>query len=369
MNNTLLDWLATGPDKQKLVSFNHTNIIKGQDFCDKVSCFYSQLQQHPEQRWLLSANDSSIFAAALCAGLLAGKTIILPANTQPGTIANIEHAFDGILSTQELSKNHPFIPLNQAITKSNSSWPRAASLGDIVLYTSGSSGQPKSVTKSLTQLDAEVSTLEQTFASAMGQCSIISTVSHQHIYGLLFTVLWPLCTQRPFLSELIAYPETLSYYLTLMPNLCLISSPAQLSRLPNALENQLQQQSPRLIFSSGGALSANAAQGMFNCYHQFPIEVFGSTETGGIAYRQQTTSQTPWQVFTGISIKQAANGALQIQSPYLPNSTTWHTCDDSVELLSPEQFTLLGRLDRTVKVAKTRLISADGATTYGQRLD
>lgn len=141
-----------------------------------------------------------------------------------------------------------------------------------------------------------------------------------------------------------------------MPNLCLISSPAQLSRLPDALEKQLQHRSPSLIFSSGGPLSFEAATDIERCYRQLPIEIFGSTETGGIAYRRQHHADEPWQIFSPVSIKQdEGDGALCIQSSYLENTQLWHKCDDSIELINPQQFTLLNRLDRIVKVEEKRI--------------
>ncbi len=226
--------------------------------------------------------------------------------------------------------------------------------GELLLFTSGSSGQPKAVRKRLQQLDAEVSVLEQTFAAHLPHCSVIATVSHQHIYGLLFKILWPLAASRPFLSDLVEYPETLSYYTALFPNLCLISSPAQLSRLPDALEHERQLHTPSLIFSSGGPLSLEAAQGVKRCYGSLPIEVYGSTETGGIGYRRQQSSDTPWQAFAPMELSNDSDGALLLRSPYLEDDGQYR-CEDKVRLLGEGQFCLEGRLDRIVKIEEKRL--------------
>lgn len=356
MNNLLLNWLKTGPNTQQLISFNHHAIMTSTRFCAQVTYLYQQLSDQPTQRWLLAAKQSDLFAAGLCAGLLAGKTLILPANTQAGTITQLEHQFDAVIADEPICDAKIYIPLTSDITPPAAKWPKSTQLGELILFTSGSSGEAKAVPKSIAQLDAEVSTLERTFADHLPHCSVVSTVSHQHIYGLLFKILWPLAANRPFLSEQIEYPETLSYYLAIMPNLCLISSPAQLSRLPDALDKQLQHRSPSLIFSSGGPLSFEAATDIERCYRQLPIEIFGSTETGGIAYRRQHHADEPWQIFSPVSIKQDEDdGALCIQSSYLENTQLWHKCDDSIELINPQQFTLLNRLDRIVKVEEKRI--------------
>ncbi|MCL1143520.1 AMP-binding protein [Shewanella gaetbuli] len=356
MNNLLLNWLQNGPNDHQLISFNHHDIMNSVRFSSQVAYLHQQLTQQDATHWLLSAKRSDLFAAGLCAGLLAGKTIILPPNTQPGTVAELNHHFDAVIADEPISEVKTYVPLTSDITPPQANWPKSQQLGELLLFTSGSSGQPKSITKTVAQLDAEVSTLESTFADRLPHCSIVSTVSHQHIYGLLFKILWPLAAGRPFLSEQIEYPETLNYYLAIMPNLCLVSSPAQLSRLPDALDNQLQHRHPSLIFSSGGPLSFKAANDIQQCYNQLPIEVFGSTETGGIAYRRQRTESQPWQVFDAVKIKQQGeDGALCIQSPYLQDDQQWYTCDDSIELLSDTQFNLLNRLDRIVKIEEKRI--------------
>ncbi|QIR13302.1 AMP-binding protein [Shewanella aestuarii] len=359
MDNLLLNWFKNGPNTQQLISFNHHDIVTSERFTAQVAFLYHQLISHNSQRWLLAAKQSDLFAAALCAGLLAGKTIILPANTQPGTISELNHQFDAVIADSPICEIKAFISLTHELALPAGKWPKVTKFGELILFTSGSSGEPKAIRKNITQLDAEVSILDHTFAAHLPHCSVLATVSHQHIYGLLFKILWPLAAQRPFLSDQIEYPETLSYYLAIMPNLCLVSSPAQLSRLPEALENQPQNNRPSLIFSSGGPLSYQAANDILHCYGQLPIEIFGSTETGGIAHRRQLTQQEPWQTFSAISIKQTGNnGVLCIKSPYLENSDQWYRCDDSIDLISSHQFHLLNRVDRIVKIEEKRISMA-----------
>ena len=362
MTQLLKNWLTQGPFAQQLISFNHHDLVTGALFTNQVAYFYEQLLAAPEKKWLLASDASDLFAVGLCAALLAGKEIILPANIQKGTLSELTHEFDGILSDKPLCESHAFILLKKELSLPNKPWPASEAMGDLVLFTSGSSGEPKAIRKTLTQLDIEVSVLEHTFAEHLPHCSVISTVSHQHIYGLLFKILWPLAASRPFLSEQIEYPETLSYYTALLPNLCLISSPAQLSRLPKALEHERQLRSPSLVFSSGGPLSFNAATGINQCYGHLPIEIFGSTETGGIAYRRQHEADEPWQVFDRILIDQdLTDGALLLKSPYLADDE-WLRCEDKIEPTENGQFRLKGRLDRIVKIEEKRLSLAQMET-------
>lgn len=355
MTQLLNNWLLHGPAAQQLISFNHHDIVTGSLFTAQVAHYHQLLSRSNAQKWLLACDSSDLFAVGLCAALLAGKDIILPANTQTGTLSELTHQFDAVLADHPLCETKAYIHLNRELSLPTNHWPQCTAFGQLILFTSGSSGEPKAVNKSVAQLDAEVTVLEQTFAEHLPHCSVISTVSHQHIYGLLFKILWPLAASRPFLSELIEYPETLSYYTALLPNLCLISSPAQLSRLPHALDNERQSRSPSLIFSSGGPLNYEAAQGIAHCYGHLPIEVFGSTETGGIAYRRQTSQAQAWLAFDNVMIDQDKNdGALLLKSPYLAD-TAWLRTEDQITLVGDNQFQLLGRLDRIVKIEEKRL--------------
>ncbi|QFU24825.1 AMP-binding protein [Shewanella eurypsychrophilus] len=355
MTELLKSWLSKGPSSQQLISFDHHDIVTGGVFTSQVAHIHEQLSQSSSQRWLLACEASDLFAVGLCAALLAGKQVILPANTQPGSLSELNNEFDGVLSDVALCEDKAFVMLKKEFPSSKYEWPSLDKLGKLVLFTSGSSGQPKAVYKTIKQLDTEVSILEQTFAAHLPHCSVISTVSHQHIYGLLFKILWPLAASRPFLSDIVEYPETLTYYTSLFPNLCLISSPAQLSRLPEALDHEQMMRSPSLVFSSGGPLSFEAAQGITHCYGHPPIEVFGSTETGGIAYRRQTQTDQPWQAFSNIQISQdPKDGALTLQSPYLEDDN-WLRCEDKIELIEPGIFHLAGRLDRIIKIEEKRV--------------
>ena len=67
----------------------------------------------------------------------------------------------------------------------------------LVIHTSGSNGEPVAIPRRLAQLDAEVRALQQAFGAGLDEALVLGTVSHQHIYGLLFRVLWPLAAGRP----------------------------------------------------------------------------------------------------------------------------------------------------------------------------
>ncbi len=128
-----------------------------------------------------------------------------------------------------------------------------------------------------------------------------------------------------------------------------ISSPAHLKRLDqgspwNGIANL------SAVFSSGGALQHEAAQQILACSGQSVIEIYGSTESGGIGWRQQDSA---WTLFAGISLTQTDDG-WQLHSPYLFDQAELRL-DDQISLQEDGRFILHGRLDRIVKVEEKRV--------------
>ncbi|WP_264080771.1 AMP-binding protein [Paracidovorax avenae] len=214
--------------------------------------------------------------------------------------------------------------------------------------------------KTLAQFQAEVATLEALWGEAIGGAGFIATAPHAHFYGLLFRVLWPLATGRVFDAATIDTPSLLHERLACFaPAAVLVSSPAQLTRLPELLPLGGLRTVLRHVFSSGGPLPAGTALVFRQQFGEAPTEVFGSTETGGIGWRQQAEDDA-WTPMPGMRITRGEQGALQLRSPFLPDPDAVFEMDDAVAI-SPGggRFRLLGRLDRTVKIEEKRVSLPD----------
>jgi acyl-coenzyme A synthetase/AMP-(fatty) acid ligase/3-hydroxymyristoyl/3-hydroxydecanoyl-(acyl carrier protein) dehydratase len=168
--------------------------------------------------------------------------------------------------------------------------------------------------------------------------------------GLLFRVLWPLCAGRAFLRRAQPFPEDMQRTSLEQPKFAWVASPALLKRMGDNLD-WTALQPLRQLFSSGGALPVEAAQLLHGQLGQWPTEIYGSSETGGIAWRQ---GDTPWQPFAGVELGVNAEGALRLTSPYLPAGHCEQTAD-AVELQVDGRFVLRGRLDRIVKLEEKRI--------------
>ncbi len=242
----------------------------------------------------------------------------------------------------------------------------------LVVFTSGSSGEPTAIVKQLHQLFDEVRALEAEFGARLDGATIHATVSHQHIYGLLFRVLWPLAAGRPTAAQRVAYLEDLhSAPGPGSGRLALIASPAHLKRLQLAVTGDLPQRLAA-VFSSGGPLPAEALGPCAERLGQTPIEVYGSSETGGVAWRQRPPGAgdaEPWRALPGVEW-QLSDGQLQLRSAHI-GGDDWYTAADHARAEGPG-FVLLGRADRIVKVEEKRVSLAaveQALTSSGQVLE
>jgi acyl-coenzyme A synthetase/AMP-(fatty) acid ligase/3-hydroxymyristoyl/3-hydroxydecanoyl-(acyl carrier protein) dehydratase len=348
-------------------------------------------------RWALHADDAFDFAAALFGAWHAGKVVVLPGDAQPATLARLRACTDGLagdlpgaLARAPLADGlHPLRPLDLDATS-------------LVIHTSGTSGEPLAIGKRLAQLDAEVHALEARFGALCdsgrlpanlapdatashlrlpdighedGPPAIWGTVSHQHIYGLLFRVLWPLAAARPIVCERLVYPEDIAARLgapggaaasdpgargapALPPNIpaVLVTSPAHLRRLPAHLDWSGARAALRAVFSSGGPLPVEAAEATRELVGAAPVEVYGSSETGGVAWRQRARHGDTWQPLPGVHFRIEEDGALGVQSAHLPDAAWWRTADRAAPAgVGMDGFELLGRADRVVKIEEKRV--------------
>lgn len=338
-----------------LVAVGEGGDVDWSAFVSDIAGFAQALKQHAGKRWILHCDDSYTFAVSFFALFCANKEVLLPPNKQRNTILEMEKHADGILSdfVNVTQLPHLYISADHVFARGNEKLPILdADRCILSLFTSGSEGEPKRIAKKLSQLETEVAELERRWGNTPEISRVWSTVSHQHIYGLLFKVLWPLAAGRPFTRTLVQYPEEFFQTAQSAGKAVLISSPAFLRALPPEMLRQLGERFS-LIFSSGGPLDRTTAASISNDGRGHVIEVLGSTETGGIAFRDPAQG-IGWNPFSGISVSRNDEGRLLIRSPYL-ESPEWYTTDDLVNIAESGSFELLGRADSVVKIQEKRV--------------
>ncbi|PRE58113.1 acyl-CoA synthetase family protein [Burkholderia multivorans] len=306
------------------------------------------VETHGARRVAICTDDPYAFACALFGVAAARAEVVIPGSHAPGYLDDLAHAYDLMLDASTLATcMHDAKPAAAAIARTIEAGAA------VTLYTSGSSGTAKPVRKSLAQLDAEVRTLQREWADSVGTVVTLSSVPHHHIYGLLFRILWPLAAGRAFDRISVLEPLQLQQRLAAYGGGIVVSTPSQLMRWPSLPGFPMQAPAPCAFFSSGGPLPADAATAYSKAFGAAPLEIFGSTETGGIAWRRQDGSAA-WQPLTGVEVRCDDDGALCVRSAHVGHDR-WHRTDDTARFDAQGRFVLAGRRDRVVKLDGKRV--------------
>ena len=343
MNWINLEHLLRPLDAPRQVT--HAPSLDHAALCQQALRLAGGLQARGVRRLAVHVDDAATLAIALLGAWRAGAQVLLTADLKAQTRARWQAQVDLWLSDQ------PGDPqLDDLLGEPLASADLDPDQCRISLCTSGSSGEPKRIDKCLRQLGNEVIALEQLWGASLGDAHILGSVATQHIYGLLLRVLWPLCAGRGFARRALPFPEDLQRVSREHPAFAWVASPALLKRMGDNLDWP-GLSAVRRVFSSGGELPAEAAERLHQRLGQWPTEILGSSETGGIAWRQ---GEALWQPFADVVLSQGGDGALRIASPYLPAGHVEQSAD-AAEFASDGRFRLLGRLDRTVKLEEKRI--------------
>lgn len=338
--------------------------ISWRKFQSDVRKLYQKLGSGPvHNKYLVYCKSSYEFAVALFSVWQKGLVCVLPPNNSKEVLKRFENYVDAFITDQpdcdiHLEKIAPLQCGEEECVEFN---PLPENKILLELFTSGTTGERKCIRKTIANLNSELFVLNDVFGSILENARTFSTVSHQHIYGLLHKILLPVCTNRLFIDETYFYPEKMiADMLESNSKNVIISGPAHLKLLPELVNLKTISKYCKAIFSSGSMLDTKSAHRLSSQSGIYPIEVLGSTETGGVAWRSQTSNSDSekWTPFPSIEIRKNEEGFLQVKSPFVfleDSQDQWFTMGDIVEICSDNRFLLYGRGDRIVKIGEKRV--------------
>jgi acyl-coenzyme A synthetase/AMP-(fatty) acid ligase len=298
-------------------------------------------------------DDTFQFAAAMLGCWAAGKTPVLVAMPLPATDGS-PLALDGVIESTASPTGVGERLVWERLAPTTTRIETIASSAEIVLYTSGSTGVPKEVSRRLHNIEAELAVLELLWGDELGDARVYSTVSPRHVYGMLFSVLWPLFYRRPFATFRLEFPEQLASADGAGEGL--VSSPALLKRIGHLSAGT---GSWRTVFSSGGLLPAEAAADATRVLGSCPVEVLGSTETSGVAWRRQLAGLSDaFEAMPSVETRLGEDGLLEVRSPF-SGQGGWLRMGDRVRFDTAGRIELLGRGDHLAKIEDKRVSLAE----------
>lgn len=303
------------------------------------------------RRGIPSCQDSYWFLVAFFALLHAGAVPVIPANVQSGTLTLLASEFDLLVSEQP-SGVAGFLQLEPGRPEAPTRLTRFDP--DLTLtefFTSGTSGQPKRITKSVRTLERESAVLDGLWGAVLADGLMLATVPHHHIYGLAFKLLWPISRGTPFAVETHELWETV--FRGLPPGGALVTSPAHLTRL-SEFDPLPVSSAPSMILSAGAPLPMTAARRALDILRTATTEIFGSTETGAFATRRADGNDGAWTPLTGIDLGLTEQGRLKLKGAFV-DTEDWYETSDLADLTEDGGFRFRGRSDRVVKIEGKRI--------------
>ena len=313
------------------------------DFLRDVAVMREFIIKNSWNSYILYSENLYYFAVAFAGVLQAKKKLAISANAGDEFIKEISGK-ESIFLPEEQIRNICASSKEPISTE----WQPIDPQANIALWTSGTTGKPKKVDKTYNHLDIECGELARLWGNVAKNCLFCETVSHHHIYGLLCSFLLPLRIGAPFCAERIEMPGILKN----LPNkeIVIVSSPAFLKRIPQA--DAFKNLPIFMVFCSGGVLPFESAKYANSVFGKWPVEIYGSTETGGIAHRISKNG-IEWQPFSVCSLSLANNGCLCVESPYIAGGK--FETGDLVNFLDNGKFELKGRVDSIVKIEEKRI--------------
>lgn len=202
----------------------------------------------------------------------------------------------------------------------------------LTFRTSGTTGQAAPVRHSLISLLAEARYLVQLIPRPD---QVVSLVAASHIYGFIYTILLPALWERPLRLRADVTVADIS------ANTLIIGTPFTWELLYQSLGQGT------LVSCQGITSTASMSPGLFNQLNQadvFLTEIYGSSDTGGIAYRYHY--EDPFTLFPYVTL-------LAGEPPSIVRSDTGvsYYVPDRLERVTDRSIRLLGRFDESISMA------------------
>lgn len=313
------------------------------------------LSEKSEDDWILHCEDYWYFLCTFVALLQCKKRILLTQNISESYIKDIRTDNCGFLTDQNAPDSTSIQKIIEESVIPEENYFRIvpevkSEETRILMFTSGSTGKPKAVPQRMKEFEEDNAFIISKWGKEVTARKLVTTVSQHHIYGFLFGMSLPFTLGVPFRRKRIEFPE--EFETLTDEKYIIIATPAFLKRTVE-IEEKLALKDT-WIFTSGGACSEELAEKTEKVFGFCPLEVYGSTETSGIAYRQQSKDGLRFTPFDNAKIWLGDDGCLRIISPYIKNPEGFATAD-LAEIFDDGKFLLKGRADSIVKIEEKRI--------------
>lgn len=304
--------------------------------------------------------DRLAFLVLLLATALAGRETILPSDRSPGGLRGAGSVYGeatACYDSEDMARKAAAAGLSGEFFRPAFSCgdQRAdfdlASIDDapITMFTSGSTGMPVPCVRKLSFFRMGADANSECMLEGLAPfVDIVATVPPYHMFGFELSVMAPLFKGGAVYSGRPFYPRDIAAALSAMdgPRI-LVSTPVHLRVLK---ESGIEMPAVDRVFSATAPLPAALARDVETMFGADLREIFGTTETGSIGWRN-TAHEESFHLLHGMELKQRDNAsaisARHISPPFV--------LPDNLATAGDGDFRIAGRSNDIVNVAGKRM--------------
>jgi acyl-coenzyme A synthetase/AMP-(fatty) acid ligase len=345
--------LLAHTDMHRPMAYRQGKAISVAQYLADLQVMVQQLPDKPHV--LLACADRYHFSLGLGAALVRGQTCLLPSTHTPEAIKLLQHQFpqaycltdedDCTIALPQIR----YAPRNQAAIHDALEIP-TIDIQHVAAYvfTSGSTGTPVSNAKPWGLLVANVQAeAERLNITPQSGYVIVGTVPPQHMYGFESTVLIAMQNGVAFEAGKPFYPADITHTLAHLPRpRMLVTTPFHLRTL---LAEDGSPPEVDTVLCATAPLSPQLAIEAEQCFKAPLIEIYGCTESGQLATRRTTHTQT-WEMFRDVKVS-GQHDKCTVSGGHVLGTVPM---SDILEVLTPETFVLHGRSADMVNIAGKR---------------
>lgn len=306
------------------------------------------------------SSDKALIAASILAALAEGFSLVLPHAFSDPVLRELQNTFEVRTAITDEPESLPaFLNPVQPERVADSSFNHPLRIDPdqdfLYFFTGGSTDAPKMWPKTPENLFSEAFYHSRKW-NLSSEDVILATVPPHHIYGFLFTVLVPFVASAAVVPEVVTFPEEIRRAMARYAPSIFVSVPVHYKMFQ---KSPISGQSPRLALSSAGMLDERDAACFYRQTGSRVIEIYGSTETGGIASRDRVLGDSVLVPFELLDWK-IVRDQLEVRSPFISpacakDAEGFFQTGDRAKPAGDKGFILLGRADGVIKVGGRRI--------------